>query len=140
MYLQVARLGSEAMFVFICTASLLFLLASNAAGLAFLAKNKVNPGVVELPSGLQYRVLKVGAGTVSPSASTPCACDYRGSLIDGTEFDSSYKRGRPSTFAPNQVLLVPVRLTLHGSELRSSFCISPPRYCRLSKAGSKRCS
>jgi FKBP-type peptidyl-prolyl cis-trans isomerase FklB len=43
-------------------------------------------------------------GAKSPLASTPCECHYRGTLIDGTEFDSSYKRGKPTTFAPNQVV------------------------------------
>lgn len=50
-------------------------------------------GVVELKSGLQYKVLTKGAGTVHPKVDTPCLCHYAGSLIDGTEFDSSYKRG-----------------------------------------------
>ena len=56
-------------------------------------------------SGLQYKVLKSAeAGAKSPKAGTPCECHYRGTLIDGTEFDSSYKRGQPATFAPNQVV------------------------------------
>ena len=56
-------------------------------------------------SGLQYKVLTAApAGAKSPKAGTPCECHYRGTLIDGTEFDSSYKRGQPATFAPNQVV------------------------------------
>eukprot|EP00959_Pyramimonas_sp_CCMP1952_P348035 7289890-Pyramimonas_sp.AAC.2 len=56
-------------------------------------------------SGLQYKVIKSGpAGGPSPKASTPCECHYRGTLMDGTEFDSSYRRGTPTTFAPNQVI------------------------------------
>ena len=55
-------------------------------------------------SGLQYKVVKLGTGTKSPKVGTPCDCHYAGRLIDGTEFDSSYKRGKPSTFAPNQVI------------------------------------
>merc|ERR1712217_868544 len=51
-----------------------------------------------------YRVLRQGAGTEHPKAGTPCECHYAGTLIDGTEFDSSYKRGSPTTFAPNQVI------------------------------------
>lgn len=67
--------------------------------------NKLKPGVVELPSGLQYRVLKSGPeGGPSPSKSTPCSCHYSGKNIQGEEFDSSYKRGQPTTFAPNQVI------------------------------------
>jgi len=77
---------------------------SNEAGLAFLAENRENPDVIELPSGLQYKVLKKGRGTAYPTANSPCSCHYEGSLIDGTVFDSSYKRGEPTTFAPNQVI------------------------------------
>ena len=58
-----------------------------------------------LPSGLQYRVVEAGTGQGGRVAlSTPCSCNYRGTLIDGTEFDSSYKRGKPATFAPKQVI------------------------------------
>eukprot|EP00967_Tisochrysis_lutea_P150463 scaffold291215_cov35-Tisochrysis_lutea.AAC.1 len=73
-------------------------------GLAWLAENAKKEGVVTLPSGLQYKVItEAPAGAKSPLANTPCSCHYRGTLIDGTEFDSSYKRGQPTTFAPNQV-------------------------------------
>ena len=58
-----------------------------------------------LRSGLQYKVLKSGeAGAKSPEVNSPCKCHYRGKLISGVEFDSSYKRHAPSTFAPNQVV------------------------------------
>ena len=58
-----------------------------------------------LPSGLQYKVLKEGnEGGLTPKTNSPCECHYRGYLIDGQEFDSSYKRGQPTTFAPNQVI------------------------------------
>jgi len=60
--------------------------------------------VVTLASGLQYMVLEEGAGMDHPTVSTPCECHYAGRLLDGTEFDSSYKRGTPTTFAPNQVI------------------------------------
>jgi FKBP-type peptidyl-prolyl cis-trans isomerase FklB len=74
-------------------------------GLEYLNANKLKEGVTELPSGLQYRVLKEGpAGGPSPGVSTRCACHYRGTTIDGKEFDSSYSRGQPTTFAPNQVI------------------------------------
>eukprot|EP00931_Biecheleriopsis_adriatica_P108712 TRINITY_DN8303_c0_g1_i1.p1 TRINITY_DN8303_c0_g1~~TRINITY_DN8303_c0_g1_i1.p1 ORF type:complete len:346 (-),score=99.92 TRINITY_DN8303_c0_g1_i1:59-1066(-) len=75
-----------------------------AAGIKFLEENKTKEGVVTLPSGLQYKVLSEGAGLEHPKVSTPCACHYAGRLLDGTEFDSSYKRGEPTTFAPNQVI------------------------------------
>jgi len=56
-------------------------------------------------SGLQYKVIKSAPPLApSPLAATPCECHYKGTLIDGTEFDSSYKRGQPTTFAPNQVV------------------------------------
>ena len=74
------------------------------AGVAYLAANKDKEGVVTLASGLQYRVLEEGGGLEHPLVSTPCECHYAGRLLDGTEFDSSYKRGTPTTFAPNQVI------------------------------------
>lgn len=73
------------------------------AGAAFLAKNKTREGVVTLPSGLQYEVLEAGSGE-SPQASDRVSVDYRGTLIDGTEFDSSYKRGKPAQFSVGGVI------------------------------------
>lgn len=75
-------------------------------GIAWLKNNKeTDSDVVELPSGLQYKILNSGAaGGLTPRAHSPCECNYRGYLPDGQEFDSSYKRGKPSTFAPNQVI------------------------------------
>jgi FKBP-type peptidyl-prolyl cis-trans isomerase FklB len=78
--------------------------ASNAEGLAFLEENKKKPGVVTLPSGLQYKVLTKGKGPAYPTVDSPCSCHYEGKLLDGTVFDSSYERGEPTTFAPNQVI------------------------------------
>jgi len=78
--------------------------ASNEEGLQFLAENKQKEGVIELPSGMQYKVLEKGTGLYHPLPSTQCKCHYAGTLIDGTEFDSSYGRGSPTTFAPNQVI------------------------------------
>lgn len=80
--------------------------ASNAAGVKFLEENAKKDGVVTLPSGLQYKVIKSSteSGALTPKVNSPCTCHYAGTLIDGTEFDSSIKRGRPSTFAPNQVI------------------------------------
>ena len=73
-------------------------------GQAFLEANKEKDGVVTLPSGLQYRVLEEGGGLQHPTLDSPCECHYAGRLLDGSEFDSSYKRGAPTTFAPNQVI------------------------------------
>lgn len=74
------------------------------AGVKFLAENKGKPGVVTLPSGLQYKVLEEGPGMDHPKVDTPCDCHYAGKLLDGTQFDSSYDRGEPTQFAPNQVI------------------------------------
>ena len=79
-------------------------IATDEAGLAFLTEKKNQPDVLALPSGLLYKVLKKGDGKFHPGVSTPCSCHYAGTLIDGTEFDSSYGRGQPTTFAPNQVI------------------------------------
>ena len=67
------------------------------AGAAFLAENKGREGVVTLPSGLQYKILKAGDGKTPTDADT-VECHYRGTLLDGTEFDNSYSRGRSATF------------------------------------------
>ena len=77
--------------------------AAKAAGEAFLAENAKKEGVVTLPSGLQYQVLKEGNGK-RPSATDQVVCHYEGTLIDGTVFDSSYKRKEPATFGLNQVI------------------------------------
>jgi FKBP-type peptidyl-prolyl cis-trans isomerase FklB len=66
-------------------------------GEAFLAENKKKEGVITLPSGLQYKVIKEGDGKI-PAATDTVTVHYRGTLIDGTEFDSSYTRGQPVTF------------------------------------------
>lgn len=72
-------------------------------GDAFLAANKGKEGVVTLPSGLEYKILKEGTGP-KPTASDSVVCNYRGTLINGTEFDSSYKRGQPATFPVTGVI------------------------------------
>ena len=72
-------------------------------GDAFLGANKGKDGVVTLPSGLQYKILTAGAGP-KPTASDSVVCNYRGTLINGTEFDSSYKRGQPATFPVGGVI------------------------------------
>jgi len=73
------------------------------AGEAFLAQNKTKEGVVTLPSGLQYKILKAGDGK-KPAATDSVECHYRGTLINGTEFDSSYRRGQPAVFGVTQVI------------------------------------
>ena len=77
--------------------------AAKAAGEAFLAENGKKDGIVTLPSGLQYQVLKEGDGK-KPSATDQVVCHYEGTLIDGTVFDSSYQRNQPATFGLNQVI------------------------------------
>jgi FKBP-type peptidyl-prolyl cis-trans isomerase FklB len=72
-------------------------------GQAFLEENKKKDGVKTLPDGLQYKVLKEGTGK-QPTAESTVKVNYKGTLIDGTEFDSSYKRGQPAEFAVNGVI------------------------------------
>ncbi len=76
---------------------------NKADGAAFLAANLKNPGVVALPDGLQYQVITNGSGSI-PSPTDRVSVNYRGTLIDGTEFDSSYKRGQPAQFPVNAVI------------------------------------
>lgn len=77
--------------------------SNRTAGEAFLAENKKDPEVVETGSGLQYRVIEEGTGQ-SPQADDTVKVHYRGVLIDGTEFDSSYARGEPVEFPVNNVI------------------------------------
>ena len=77
--------------------------ANKKEGEAFLAANKSKEGVVTLPSGLQYKILTPGTGP-KPTASDSVVCNYKGTLINGTEFDSSYKRGEPATFPVTGVI------------------------------------
>jgi len=72
-------------------------------GTKFLEKNKKRDGIVTLPSGLQYKVITEGKGA-KPKATDTVTTHYRGKLIDGTEFDSSYSRGEPVSFAVNGVI------------------------------------
>lgn len=73
------------------------------AGLEFLEINKKRPGVVTLPSGLQYEIIAQGEGKL-PQATDQVKCHYHGTLIDGTVFDSSVQRGTPATFGVSQVI------------------------------------
>lgn len=72
-------------------------------GIAFLSKNKENPGVITLPSGLQYEILTEGSGK-KPSLTDRVKCHYQGSLINGFVFDSSIQRGEPAVFGVDQVI------------------------------------
>jgi FKBP-type peptidyl-prolyl cis-trans isomerase FklB len=76
---------------------------NKSEGEAFLAANKSKEGVVTLPDGLQYKILTAGTGP-KPAPTDSVVCNYRGTLINGTEFDSSYKRGQPATFGVSQVI------------------------------------
>ena len=103
--------------------------ATNSFGTTFLAENGKKDGVVTLPSGLQYKVISKGSGDSHPTVDSPCECHYEGARTasslahacpagprrrmhagrtaanfpSGAKFDSSYDRGSPTTFAPNQV-------------------------------------
>ena len=72
-------------------------------GEVFLAENKAKEGVKTAPSGLQYKVIKPGTGK-KPQATDTVTVNYRGTLVDGTEFDSSYRRGKPATFPVSGVI------------------------------------
>lgn len=76
---------------------------NKAAGEKFLAENKAKEGVVTTPSGLQYKIITKGNGAI-PADSSKVKVNYKGTLIDGTEFNSSYKRNEPATFRANQVI------------------------------------
>lgn len=73
------------------------------AGLLFLAENRKKEGVVTLTSGLQYRIVKAGEGK-RPSDEDTVECNYRGTLLNGNEFDSSFAGGKPATFRMNEVI------------------------------------
>jgi FKBP-type peptidyl-prolyl cis-trans isomerase len=73
-------------------------------GQDFLAANRTKEGVVTLPSGLQYKIIKKGDGAEKPTAEDSVVCHYRGTLLDGKEFDSSYTRNEPAKFALNRVI------------------------------------
>ena len=76
---------------------------NKAAGEKFLAENKTKEGVVTTESGLQYKIIKAGKGEI-PTKESTVKVNYKGTLIDGTEFDSSYKRNAPATFRADQVI------------------------------------
>ena len=89
-------------------------------GKAFLAENAKKEGIITLPSGLQYEVITEGNGK-KPSATDRVKCHYEGTLIDGTLFDSSVKRGQPAVFGVNQVIkgwVEALQLMSEGSKWR----------------------
>jgi len=77
---------------------------AKAEGEKFLAANAKKPGVVTLPSGLQYQVLKAGTDTVKPTLADRVKCHYHGTLLNGTVFDSSVDRGEPAVFGVTEVI------------------------------------
>jgi FKBP-type peptidyl-prolyl cis-trans isomerase len=77
--------------------------ANKQEGDAFLAANKAQQGVITLPDGLQYKILREGDGP-KPTAADSVVCNYRGTLLNNKEFDSSYKRGQPATFPVSGVI------------------------------------
>eukprot|EP00928_Gymnodinium_smaydae_P048525 TRINITY_DN3244_c1_g2_i1.p1 TRINITY_DN3244_c1_g2~~TRINITY_DN3244_c1_g2_i1.p1 ORF type:complete len:264 (+),score=60.34 TRINITY_DN3244_c1_g2_i1:70-792(+) len=111
--MNISRASAVAALLFSC---ILSVSATNEVGKAFLEENKKREGVVTLKSGLQYKVLKKGTGKFHPKKDTTCSCHYAGTTPSLTpdaidkpeaewkEFDSSYKRGSPTSFAPNQVI------------------------------------
>ena len=78
--------------------------AVKLAGQKFLTENAKKPGIISMPGGWQYLVLKTGEGAERPTAADRVKCHYHGMLIDGTVFDSSVDRGEPMTFGLNQVI------------------------------------
>ena len=78
--------------------------ATDEKGLNFLAENREKEGVVELPSGLQYKILNNGTGTFYPQPLCQCLVHYEGKLLDGHVFDSSFQRGEPLRVSPSQVI------------------------------------
>eukprot|EP00964_Phaeocystis_antarctica_P020210 scaffold11157_cov69-Phaeocystis_antarctica.AAC.1 len=96
---------------FLALSAICVVSATNAAGTKFLEENGAKEGVVTLPSGLQYKIVESGKGAFHPTVDSPCECHYEGRTASnfpaGPKFDSSYDRGSPTTFAPNQVIKVP---------------------------------
>jgi FKBP-type peptidyl-prolyl cis-trans isomerase FklB len=79
------------------------LTAEKEAGVAFLAENKKQEGIIELPNGIQYLIVKEGSGP-KPSLNNTIKAHYKGSLLTGKEFDSSYRRGQPFSAKPTQLI------------------------------------
>tara|TARA_R110000868_G_scaffold375859_1_gene640547 strand:- start:992 stop:1462 length:471 start_codon:yes stop_codon:yes gene_type:complete len=104
-FIIIAIVIALAIFYFVKKGSNKKLALENAViGQEFLTKNKLNEGVLQTASGLQYQVLVKGEGNVHPSASSTVKVHYHGLLLDGTVFDSSVERGKPISFPLNQVI------------------------------------
>jgi len=104
-FIIIAIVIALAIFYFVKKGSNKKLALENAViGQEFLTKNKLNEGVLQTASGLQYQVLVKGEGSVHPSASSTVKVHYHGLLLDGTVFDSSVERGKPISFPLNQVI------------------------------------
>jgi len=104
-FIIIAVVIALAIFYFVKKGSNKKLALENAViGQEFLTKNKLNEGVLQTASGLQYQVLVKGEGSVHPSASSTVKVHYHGLLLNGTVFDSSVERGKPISFPLNQVI------------------------------------
>jgi FKBP-type peptidyl-prolyl cis-trans isomerase len=94
---------------------------NQAAGVAFLAENAKKANIVTTASGLQYEILTPGTGTVSPLSTDTVKVHYKGTTLDGNEFDSSYSRGEPISFPLNRVIAgwtEGVQLMTEGAKFR----------------------
>ena len=112
-------------------------------GRIWLDEKAKEDGVVTLESGLMYKVLRDGDGENHPKASTSCECHYEGKLIDGTVFDSSYERGSPTSFAPNQVIkgwTEAMQLMVEGDKVRWSLVVVRRILWFLIHLSRRRCS
>jgi len=103
MHQQLQRLGQQMHAEAVATFKRMA--AENAQKSArYMARNRQQPGVVQLPSGIQYAVLAKGSGTVHPTVTSRVVVNYRGMLVDGTEFDSTWAHGAPVSFTVNKVI------------------------------------
>ena len=107
------------------------------AGAAFLAENKGREGVVTLPSGLQYKILKAGDGKTPTDADT-VECHYRGTLLDGAEFDNSYSQGRPAKFTLRRGIIDGWREALKLMPVGSKWQLFVPPHLAYGEQGSGR--
>ncbi len=107
-----------------------------ASGTAFLETNKNSPGVIALPDGLQYIVLTNGDGAM-PGSNDVVTVNYRGTLLDGTEFDSSYKRGHPAQFPIGNVVRgwTEALLNMHVGSTWKVFIPADLAYGQMSRPG-----
>lgn len=113
-------------------------LDNHKEGEAFLAENKTKEGVVTLPSGLQYKILKAGGGK-KPTEADTVECQYRGTLIDGTEFDSTNRAGQPAAFKLSDTNFIPgLREALKLMPVGSKWQLFIPHQLAYGQRGSGR--